>query len=162
MGLDMYLIKRKRSNKVLTEDDLWEFEDELIYWRKANAIHRFFCENGEEISEQVSYKIPKSVLVDLLNKCKTILNIVEKEPGEVLSRDYYQDGKHIIEYKDGEVIANKEELEAILPTQSGFFFGSTDYDDWYLENIERTRDTLANIIDSIDFEKDDIYYLASW
>ena len=43
MGLDMFLTKENRiTHKV----------DELIYWRKANAIHRFFLENGEIVQDK--------------------------------------------------------------------------------------------------------------
>ena len=37
-----------------------------------------------------------------------------------------------------EVLANKEKAEEILPTQEGFFFGSTEYDEYLFEDIERT------------------------
>lgn len=38
--------------------------------------------------------------------------------------------------------------DTLLPTQSGFFFGSTDYDKWYFEDLKDTIRILENIIDT--------------
>lgn len=34
------------------------------------------------------------------------------------------------------VLENKDKAEETLPTQAGFFFGSTDYDEWYFKDVE--------------------------
>ena len=34
------------------------------------------------------------------------------------------------------VLKNHELAHSLLPTQSGFFFGSTDYDDWYFSDVK--------------------------
>ena len=34
---------------------------------------------------------------------------------------------------------NLQEADDILPTQSGFFFGSTDYDKWYISDVKQVR-----------------------
>lgn len=48
----------------------------------------------------------------------------------------------------------------ILPTQSGFFFGSTEYDENYLQDLKDTREILEKVLESKeDFE---IYYNSSW
>jgi len=47
----------------------------------------------------------------------------------------------------------------ILPNQSGFFFGSTDYDEWYLRDIEATIEGLEIALKDND---GDFYYSASW
>ena len=52
-----------------------------------------------------------------------------------------------------------EKGEELLPTQGGFFFGSTDYDDYYLRDIEEVRDKFENMI----AEWDDAYgVIFSW
>lgn len=48
----------------------------------------------------------------------------------------------------------------LLPTQSGFFFGGTDYDDYYWDQLKETIDMLGSVEkfdDSYTF-----YYQASW
>ena len=158
MGLDMHLIKREKECK----RELWDFDEEMIYWRKANAIHKFLCDNGEEITEQIIYKVSKTNLEDLLDKCKEVLEKAVLEKGKI------QNGKRLTKegwqpiLEDGDTIVNEEEISDILPTCEGFFFGSTDYDQYYLSDILKTKEELEKILPTIDFEKDDVYYLASW
>ena len=57
---------------------------------------------------------------------------------------------------------NKEEIAEILPTCSGFFFGSTEYDSYYLDDIKYTKENIEEIIKTLNFDEYDLYYLASW
>ena len=158
MGLDMYLIKRKKTEKT----DLWEFGDEMIYWRKANQIHNYFCSQGEELEEQREYKISKLVLENLLDKCNQVLSIVKTEKGEIQNGSQYIDGEWKPIMEEGIIITNEDEVADILPRCDGFFFGSTDYNQWYLMDIEKTKKELEEILQSIDWENEEVYYLASW
>lgn len=73
-------------------------------------------------------------------------------------------------YTFGETITNSQEIAEMLPTQEGFFFGSTDYDEYYLQDIDCAIEQLENIVK--DYEKDiadgygpydiDYVYRASW
>lgn len=73
-------------------------------------------------------------------------------------------------YTFGETIKNADEIAELLPTQGGFFFGSTDYDEWYVGDIKDTIEILEEII--ADYDKEvasgvngyDISYVyrASW
>jgi hypothetical protein len=53
---------------------------------------------------------------------------------------------------------------SILPPQSGFFFGSTDVDDYYWQDLEDTKQILEKIIkeDSETPEGYSYYYQSSW
>ena len=161
MGLDMFLIKRKKSSK---KNDLWDFKDELVYWRKANQIHKYFCNKGEEIDEEISYKLKKEDLQELIDICNKILKEVKTGPGKIKNGIHYNSKTNEWEpiWENGTTILNKEICEELLPTQSGFFFGSTEYDEYYLDNIRKTKEELGKIIDTIDYENEDVYYLASW
>jgi hypothetical protein len=48
---------------------------------------------------------------------------------------------------------------SILPTQEGFFFGCTDYDDGYIQDLEDTIKQLEPILNDTEGE---LYYHASW
>jgi hypothetical protein len=52
--------------------------------------------------------------------------------------------------EDGKVMTNKELAEELLPTANGFFFGSTDYDQWYYEDAKRTAEELGRIFDMLE------------
>jgi hypothetical protein len=49
----------------------------------------------------------------------------------------------------------------LLPTADGFFFGSTDYDEYYWSEIEETAKGLEKVL-KLDTDKWDFYYRASW
>lgn len=51
--------------------------------------------------------------------------------------------------------------DSLLPPTGGFFFGSTEVDDWYWHDIERTRDSLAEILRDNDDESR-FWYSSSW
>lgn len=58
----------------------------------------------------------------------------------------------------GEALVDKD--STLLPPQSGFFFGSTDIDEWYWKDLESTHDTLKEVLDAGRFEY--FTYHASW
>ena len=49
----------------------------------------------------------------------------------------------------------------LLPTESGFFFGSTEYNEWYWEDIDYTIKALSKLLKEDD-GKGDFYYHSSW
>ncbi len=65
--------------------------------------------------------------------------------------------------KEGEVVVGPED---ILPTRSGFFFGSTDYDEYYYSDLEHTVKVLEKILNHPGIPKEDyswsFIYRASW
>lgn len=61
------------------------------------------------------------------------------------------------------VLNDHSKAKELLPTTSGFFFGSTEYDDWYFQDLEFTVKSLDKLFDDYD-EKDDgqLAYFAWW
>lgn len=93
---------------------------------------------------------------------KRQITSIEKENGELSMR-------YDCLYK-GEKIEDATLAQDELPTQAGFFFGSTSYDEWYLEDLKEFVRQADEIIE--DYEKEiasgvneydiDYYYRASW
>ena len=54
---------------------------------------------------------------------------------------------------------SKAKAQALLPTQSGFFFGSTDYDKWYFGDVKEVRDWCKGIIASVKDHPTEDYIL---
>ena len=157
MGLDMYLVKRKKGDK----REYWDFDNEMIYWRKVNAVHRYLCDNGIEIEEEIIYKETKETLENLLSICKEVIEkaIVDYK-GERIDINKIEN-ENTFEWHEAKVI-NEDEIAALLPTCSGFFYGSLAYDGWYLYDIKKTIEQLEEVIPTIDFDNEEVYYLASW
>lgn len=154
MGLDMYLKAEK-----YVKDWKHNYEDNVIpadttakliskacglpfpiatvkadvgYWRKANAIHKWFVDNVQDGEDECrEHYVSLEQLQELRTLCDTILK-------------------------------NREQAAELLPAASGFFFGSTEYDEWYFKDLEDT----INIVDAIfaNPDKDDLEYSyrSSW
>lgn len=50
----------------------------------------------------------------------------------------------------------------LLPPASGFFFGSTDVDEWYWKDLEFTKRELKTALKKSENEPVDFIYQASW
>lgn len=109
MGLDMYLYGVKEEfRKHDYNIGGYKESTEIGYWRKANAIHRWFVENCQNgIDNCATYYIGHEDLKKLRDLCIRILN-------------------------------KKENPEEVLPTQEGFFFGVTDYGEDYIYDLRQT------------------------
>lgn len=136
----------------------------ISYWRKANQIHYWFVcnvQNGED--DCGNYVVSKEDIEDLLHVCKKVKERVVLVPGKVSNgyRFTADGGKEYI-YVDGLVVKNPEVCEELLPSQDGFFFGGTDYDSYYMDDINRTIEQLEKVLKETDFENEVVYYCASW
>ena len=170
MGLDMYLEKTKRVNGLTAKDytaiDEYLSTDERLedapvdmekidllrgslkevgkyyhwksiftqvgYWRKANAIHRWFVDNVQGGEDNcATYIVEKDKLEDLLQIVKKV--------------------------QECHNLAQK-----LLPSQPGFFFGSTEYDEWYYNSLEETQKILEKVLGETDFEEEVVFYASSW
>lgn len=49
-----------------------------------------------------------------------------------------------------------------LPPMDGFFFGGTEIDEYYFEDLQHTVKQLTAALSNPDFEKADFYYRSSW
>lgn len=159
MGLDMYLNKRKRLDvydfnkdectaKKVTVTVKSEFADgevkeqeyvvdnpdfdgrvdlPFMYWRKANAIHAWILRATKQKEDN----------------CKPI--------------EIY--GDKLIELAKAckTVLDDHTKAEELLPTQEGFFFGSTDYDEYYYRDLQDTYEKFKDVNPN-----DCFIYQASW
>ena len=167
MGLDMMLVKRKKDLKKENKEVEWNETSEIAYWRKANQVHKWFVDNVQNgVDDCGYYEVTIEKLQELVDICREILREVKLIDGKVLLRDYYtnESGKteHIKEYGIGKVIDKPEICKELLPTQDGFFFGDTNYNEYYYEDIEHTRNRVQAIIDLLEWELYDVYYTSSW
>ena len=152
MGLDMYLSakvymspswgekdEQKKCEKIRemfpeikTTDNLDSVtvSFEAGYWRKANAIHSWFVDNVQDGADDC-------------NKYTV-----------------YREGLKNLGILCAKVLANKGEADNMLPTQAGFFFGSTEYDEWFFKDLEDTIKIIEYALSlppHYDFE-----YQSSW
>jgi len=60
------------------------------------------------------------------------------------------------------VLNNHDLAESLLPTTSGFFFGSTEYDDWYFADVKDARSQFKKLLRGFHDDTDVIYVVMSW
>ncbi len=171
MGLDMYLYKRshvppgslqflKPNDKIKSERIVYILE-EVGYWRKANAVHRWFVNNIQNgIDDCGEYRVSHGKLKELLNICIDVLSSITLSPGQV-SRGYRvgQDEPFREVFVEGQIITDSSLAEKLLPTQHGPFWGPTDYDETYYADIKHAKEILE---EAIQDEHAEYYYSSSW
>lgn len=149
MGLDCYLNKKTgthfdgkaevtTSNLNGSETTTQSFDNvvaiiqEVGYWRKANQIHNYFVSHFQEKDD-----------------CRP-------------SR--YFDFEELAILRDicKQVLADHSKAEELLPSQSGFFFGGTDYDEWYFKDLENTIKIIDDIEAKYGTNSYGYFYESSW
>lgn len=140
--------------------------EEVGYWRKANAIHKWFVENVQNGEDDCGrYEVSKEQLEELLDVCKEVLDKVVMAPSKIanliMGRRVTKNGCEDIP-EDEMTVLNPEVCEELLPTQCGFFFGSTNYDEFYIDDIKETVSILTKVLEETNFDEYKIYYSSSW
>lgn len=158
MGLDITFYKAKRLKDNETKERLEEIRKELateylksIDERNSKLINELEDEK-EKINpwNEVAYFRKVNFLIPFFGYEENCSNI------EI---DKYQVEDLIEACK--EVLANHDKASFLLPTQEGFFFGSTDYDDWYFDDVQNVKEKFEEIL--ADFDRDeDILLMHCW
>lgn len=142
MGLDQGIRRLSRENAVLMaewqerndpdEDYPFPYSDIEHLWtgRKENHIHAYF---------------EKWLDMEISN---TRYHEITKEA--------------VLLLVDALDAVNTDHMKAhrLLPTQEGFFFGSTEYGTWYFEDIEHELAVFEEILENWDETK--VYYYWAW
>jgi hypothetical protein len=117
-GKDHPTIKSSRVRYVI---------EEIGYWRKANAIHKWFVDNIQKGQDDCGeYFVFPNQLQKLKDLCLQVIEDGNKAP-------------------------------ELLPTNSGCFFGSTEYDEYYFDDLHET----VKIIDEALLDPEGAYYYSS-
>lgn len=132
--------------ELLTPDSPWAEINETgteisvccLYWRKDNAIHRWFVEKCQQgVDDCGTYPVHPEQLAALRSTC-------------LKAAQCYDAGDMELVYE-------------ILPPQSGFFFGGTELDEWYRESLARTAEEIESVIaKAIQAKGVTFSYHSSW
>ena len=154
MGLDMYLykkswvnsgewikpeareeIKMTRGGNDVDTSNIRYIVEEVGYWRKANAIHKWFVNNVQKGEDDCGeYVVTYERLMELKELCERVLALL-------------QAGEYNL-------------AAAELPTQSGFFFGNTEYGMDYEDDLVRTISILNRLTE--EDVRHTLTYTSSW
>lgn len=92
----------------------------VAYWRKANAVHGWFVKNCQDGEDECQPSNPVHV----------------EQIAELIQRCR-------------SVISDPTLAEDLLPPEQGFFFGSYDIDQWYIEGLEYTAERLEKVVAAV-------------
>lgn len=163
MGLDHYLYKKTyvknwnymtseqkhtitvklggKKRKDIKPERISEIVETIATWRKFNALHKWFVDNVQDGEDDCKeYYVGEKQLEELLSLLKKVIQLKPAEDEEL--------SKEAI-----------DKLNDLFPTQSGFFFGGTDYDEYYFGDVQETIDMLEEAVKETD---GDFYYDSSW
>lgn len=146
MGLDMYLNAERYLWSIGDDEEVGSNIASLVglpngakvktvkvevgYWRKSNQIHKWFVDNVQEGTDDCGYYH--------------------------VGRDQLKELRELCQ----KVIDDNDLAPNFLPTQEGFFFGGSGYDQWYFTDVE---DTIKIIDDALSMPEDwDLEYHSSW
>lgn len=106
------------------------------YYPQADAYFRkvnfIYAYFSPKLEDEECF-VTKDDILDLVSRCRTVL------------------AEH-----------TTEKAAELLPTVSGFFFGSTDYDEWYFKDVEDCINQMENLLQDYDEETDVIFVEMSW
>ena len=181
MGLDMYMSKKtyvkqwshrepkdqftvtvKKGTKKFTDikpERVSYVVEEVAYWRKFNALHNWFVQNVQDGEDncQESY-ISDEKMGELLQTLKSVKSILDVAPKKKVSINVGWSGSENLMEEIDVFDVDEEVIEELFPTASGFFFGGTEYDEYYQECVENTIKVIEGLIE----EGGDFYYESSW
>ena len=158
MGLDMYLSVRKNISRVKS----WDYSNGPItspeFEKAAEATGMSKWEEPESI-----YGLEVQAVAAYWRKQNAIHNWFVKnvQKGQDDCGEYYVGRDKLTELRDlCHKILNDRTKVNELPTASGFFFGSVEYDEYYFNDL---TDTVRIIDNALALPKSwGFYYSSSW
>ena len=164
MGLDMYFYARKTTYKSFSKWDEPNSADETNYPEDLKTFSDYIYDrNFKSVQTEIRYQIGYFRKFNALHSyiVKTFADGVDNCQDIIL---YKEDVEQIKKVLDDVLNAHQQvgKAKELLPTQSGFFFGSTAYDEFYFEDVKDAADLMQNLLDNFDFENYQLIYEASW
>ena len=184
MGLDMYLtretyvknwehMKAQEKHKItitkagkatgIKPERVSYITEEIGCWRKANAIHKWFVDNVQDGKDDCrTAHVSREKLEELLDVCKKVAKASKLVDGKIENGYSFEGNKLIPNMVDEKLIEDASVAKELLCTTEGFFFGNTDYNEYYLENVKYTIKMLEGVLAEKDEAMGDYEYHSSW
>ena len=121
-----------KERKDIKPERISEIVETVATWRKFNALHKWFVKNCQNGEDD----------------CRE--HHVEKSKLEALLKTLKKIGISV------------DKAKKYLPTADGFFFGGTQYDEYYFEDVKETIVLLEELLKEEDEGSADFYYDSSW
>lgn len=162
---------KRNANKIIKNFNEATYTDDTIAMIKSLAIKYYYTFGYDHVIRKfVNNPVTKDKLVDFL-----IDNLVPCT--EAREDAYFRKVNFLYQYFAGRieddetcevtiadvediisrcnaVLHNKTLASDLLPTCGGFFFGSTNYDDWYISNVKDCHKQMKRLLKRMEKEPD--------
>lgn len=148
MGLDMYLSKKSYVKN-------WDFQSE-------ERRHKITIKLGGKARKDIKPKRISHIVEEVMywRKANHIHDwfVQNCQEGKDECQESYVSTKQLEELANLCEEVSKTFDGGILPTSKGFFFGSSEYNDYYFDECKRTAKELRKLL----IEGGEYYYQSSW
>ena len=159
MGLDITFYKAKRSKDNETKERLEEIRKALAaeYLKSIDERNSKLIKELEDEKEkinpwnEVAYFRKVNFLIPFFGYEENCSNI---EIDKYQVEDLVDACKAVLE--------DHSKAEELLPTTAGFFFGSTEYDDWYFGDVQNVKDKFEEVLADFDMDEDILLMHCWW
>jgi hypothetical protein len=165
MGLDMYLHAKKYVEKVnwqalQNNDELSYDSPEVVFPLWNNIVE---TAGMKDVAVDI-YGVHVEVTCAYWRKANQIHAWFVKnvQGGEDNCGEYYVSHEKLKSLLDLVNKALAERNPNLLPPQAGFFFGGTDIDEWYWQDLKNTKAKLDRVFALPEMSKLSFYYTSSW
>lgn len=145
--------------------------DEAYYMRKHNAVRKWFADHLENFEDNGTTRIEKEDFEAILRDMKYVitncgfevfLNNYINADLQQLPLDIYDPIEEYRAFVENGGIRYElfcDIANGMFPSSSGFFFGSTEYNEWYIYDLIRDYCEFLNLYNTeIDWDNDVVEY----
>lgn len=164
MGLDIYICRAKKEGLTEMQTKRTEIFNKISDLR----IRKRTCKSNEKqsIDEQISELFidydncnPYSVIAEF-RKANFLMNFFEYE-GNCELKEISRDEVTLLLENCVKVLNDHNKASELLPTQEGYFFGSTEYDEAYFNKVQDVLAKMSNILNETNWD-DNVLYIEAW
>ena len=98
--------------------------------------------------------------IGYFRKVNFLVRFFEEKGMDVDNQHPYRINKEDLEDlldRTNKVLENNDLAEKLLPTMGGFFFGSTDYDEYYFQDVKNVNNSVKRLLEEYNNLNDDEY-----
>lgn len=174
MGLDIYFSRVNKLDYSLNKKTAIHDKIAIGYFRKVNCLlpHFGYEDNCEYL------EIEKSQIEDLVYKAKELLAVYDTISYQLhlqsievnYYKEIYKDNQEMCDERCKPFLKKIDEIwkpfeevaDQMLPTTTGCFFGSQEYREWYVSDLQSIVAAFEKILDEIDFDVEQVLMYCWW
>ena len=174
MGLDIYFSRVNKLDYSLNKKTAIHDKIAIGYFRKVNCLLPHF----EYVGNCEYLEIEKSQIEDLVYKAKELLAVYDTISYQLhlqsievnYYKEIYKDNQEMCDERCKPFLKKIDEIwkpfesvaQEMLPTTTRCFFGSQEYREWYVSDLQSIVAAFEKILDETDFDVEQVLMYCWW